>query len=292
MRANFCGNRGWKSLLKLAKRRLKLRPAVAVMKATVVTTYKEWMAYRSHMAVSLFVGPVFFLTQVFIWRAVYSTRTTLNGLTLEQMLTYYGISAVINYLTYDSADWDLQWLIRTGGFLTFMLRPVTYSYYALSQKIGHRILAVWVELFPIYLIFFFLFRINLIPAAPGWAALSILLSFLLVFLTNYSIGISAFWLTKTDGLRRAFQTMRDLSAGSIIPLTFFPEAMQKILFFLPFQFITYVPTRVFIGSYELAGIKLTIPEVVGLQFGAVLVMFGVYKILWHFGIKRFTGVGA
>lgn len=264
---------------------------MAVMKAAVVTSYKETMAYRSHMAVSIFVGPVFFLTQVCIWRAVYSTRTTLNGLTLEQMLTYYGISTVINYLIYDSADWDLQWLIRTGGFLTFMLRPVPYGYYALSQKIGHRLMAVLVELVPIYLIFVFWFRINLIPVVPGWAALSILLSFVLVFLTNYSIGISAFWLTKTDGLRRAFQVMRDLSAGSFIPLTFFPEVLQKVLFCLPFQFITYVPTRVFIGSYELAGIKLTIPEVVGLQIGAVLVMFGVCKILWYFGIKRFTGVG-
>lgn len=52
------------------------------------------------------------------------------------------------------------------------------------------------------------------------------------------------------------------------------------------------PTRVYIGHYELAGISLTIPEVVRLQFMATLVMFFVYRVLWHFGIKRFTGVGA
>ena len=74
---------------------IKLRHTIEVLKATAVATYKEWTAYRSHMAVSIFVGPVFFLTQAFIWRAVYSSRTTLNGLTLEQMLTYYGISAVV-----------------------------------------------------------------------------------------------------------------------------------------------------------------------------------------------------
>lgn len=271
---------------------IKLGHTIEVLKATAVATYKEWTAYRSHMAVSIFVGPVFFLTQAFIWRAVYSSRTTLNGLTLEQMLTYYGISAVINYLTYDSADWDLQMLVRTGQFLTFMLWPVSYGYFAFSQKIGHRILAFWVELVPIYLIFFYLFKIELIPAAPWWTLLSILLSFVLVFLTNYCIGITAFWLTKTEGIRRAFLVARDLAAGTFIPLTFFPEILQKALFFLPFQFITYVPTRVFIGKYELAGITMSIPEIVGLQFVATLVMYGVYKILWRFGIKRFTGVGA
>ena len=68
-------------------------------------------------------------------------------------------------------------------------------------------------------------------------------------------------------------TLRDLSAGMLIPLTFF-ERDAKVLFYLPFQFITYVPTRVFIGHYELAGISLSIPQVVGLQFVATLVMLG------------------
>ena len=135
-------------LLGRRKTLIKLGRTIEVLKATAAATYKEWAAYRSHIAVSIFVGPVFFLTQVFIWGAVYSSRSTLNGLTLEQMLTYYGISAVINYLTYDSADWNLQMLIRPGKFLTFMLRPVSHCYFAFSQKIGHRILAFWFELFP------------------------------------------------------------------------------------------------------------------------------------------------
>ncbi|NLW59700.1 MAG: hypothetical protein GX073_05050 [Firmicutes bacterium] len=263
-----------------------------VLKATAFSTYKEWAAYRSQMAISIFVGPVFFLIQLFIWRAVYATRTTLNGLTLEQMLTYYGIVAVIGYLTYDSADWDLQWLIRNGSFLTYMLRPVSYCFLAFAQKIGHRLLALWVEIIPVGLLFLFVFKIRLVPAEPGWALFSLGLSFVLVFLTNYCIGITAFWLTKTEGIRRAFLTLRNLSAGMLIPLNFFPAWMQKLLFYLPFQFITYVPTRVFIGHYELAGISLSIPRVVGLQVVATLVMLVVARLLWACGIKRFTGVGA
>lgn len=278
--------------MNLAKIRNKIRYILEVLKATAFATYKEWAAYRSHMAVSLIVGPVFFLVQMFIWKAVYSTRTTITGLTLDQMLTYYGIAAVINYLTFDFADWNLQMLIRTGKFLTFMLRPLSHCYFALCQKVGHRLLSFWIEFVPIYFMFFFFFKIKLIPTQPGWAFISICLSFILVFLTNYCIGITAFWLTKTEGIRRAFLVVRDLSAGTLLPLTLFPEILQKVLFFLPFQFVTYVPTRVFIGSYELAGIKLSIPEVVGLQFVATLIMFALYRILWHFGIKRFTGVGA
>lgn len=278
--------------MNLAILRKRTRYTYEVMKATAFATYKEWAAYRSHMAVSLLVSPLFFLTQMFIWRAIYSNRTTITGLTLEQMLTYYGITAIINHLIYDSADWNLQMLIRTGKFLTFMLRPISHISFAMGQKIGHRILALWVEFIPVYLLFLFVFKIKLIPAQPAWSILSIILSFVLLFLINYCIGIIGFWLTKTEGIGRGFLVVRDIFAGSFVPLTLFPEFLQKILFFLPFQFITYVPIRVFIGSYDLAGIKLSIPEVVGLQAIAVIVMFVVYKLLWNLGIKRFTGVGA
>jgi len=64
------------------------------------------------------------------------------------------------------------------------------------------------------------------------------------------------------------------------------------LFFLPFQFISYVPARVFMGSYELAGITLSIPQIVGLQAIMVFVTFLLNRLVWYFGIRRFTGVGA
>ncbi len=255
-------------------------------------TYKEWAAYRSHVAVSLFVGPVYFLVQFCIWRAVYATRGTINGLTLGQMLTYCGVAAAISYLTFDFADWNLQMLIQTGRLLPFMLRPVSHRFFALAQKVGHRLLGFWMEFVPVSLMFCFVFRIRLLPANLLWAAASIALGFLMTFLVDYSIGITGFWLTRTGGLRRMFQIMRDVLAGVFIPLTFFPGIVQKILFYLPFQFITYVPVRVFLGSYELAGVKYTVPEIVGLQALAVLAMWLVSGILWRLGMRSFTGVGA
>lgn len=270
---------------------MRIQRQYEILKAVAFVTYKEWAAYRSHMAASLFVGPVFFLAQVFIWQAVFAGRETINGQTLEQILMYYGVVAVINYLIFDSADWNLQMLVHTGRFLTFMLRPFSHRFYAFSQKVGHRLLGLWIEFIPIYLLFLLVFKIPLIPARPFWAVLSILLSFGMLFLINYCIGIAAFWLTKTEGMRRMFQIFRDILAGVFIPLTFFPDFLQKILFFLPFQFVTYVPVRVFMGSYRLGEIVLSVPEIVGLQAMAVLVMWLVSEILLRLGIRRFTGVG-
>jgi len=144
----------------------------------------------------------------------------------------------------------------------------------------------------VWLIFFFLFHIRLLPAEPFWTIVSILFSFVIMFLLNYSIGILAFWLTRTDGIRALIRLFRDLMAGVFIPLSFFPEAVQKILFFLPFQFVSYVPARVFLGSYNLAGWNMSIPTIVGIQGLALVGMLIVTAMLWKLGIKRFTGVGA
>ena len=266
-------------------------PVLETLRAVAFATYKEWAAYRSHIFVSLFVGPIYFLVQVFIWRAVFATRDTINGLTLEQTIAYYGIAALIHYVTMDFADWSLQMLIRTGRFLTFMLRPMSHRFFAFSQKVGHRLLGFWMEFIPVYLLFTFVLKIRLIPAYPFWTLISVGLSFVMLFLINYCIGITGFWLTRTYGVRRIFLFARDVCSGVFIPLVFLPDAFQKLLFFLPFQFVTYVPIRVFLGSYELGDIRLTIPQIVGVQALAVLAMMLFSEVLWRLGIKKFTGVG-
>jgi ABC-2 type transport system permease protein len=262
-----------------------------MIRAVGWATYKEWAAFRSHMAVSILIGPIYFLVQYFIWQAIFSTRDTLNGFTLEQMLVYYGVMSCINYLTFDFADWNLQMLIRTGKYVTFVLRPVSHIFFAFSQKIGHRSLGFWMEFLPVSLIYFFVLGIDLIPAQPLWAIISVILGFVMTFLVNYCIGLTAFWLTNADGIRRMFLLVRDVTAGMLIPLTFFPEIVQKVLLFLPFQFMQYVPVRVFVGSYELAGVTLSIPQIVGLQAVAVLLMWGLSSVLITLGLRKFTGVG-
>ncbi|MCC3377472.1 ABC-2 family transporter protein [Cohnella sp. REN36] len=271
-----------------------MNPAVHLwhaVRAIGFATYKEWAAYRSHMAVSLLVGPVYFLVQYMIWHAIYEGKDTINGLTLAQMLSYFGIAAVVNYFTFDFADWNLQMLVRTGKFVTFALRPMPHWLFALAQKLGHRSLGFAIECAPVFLIFLFVFHIDLKPAAPGWAAISIALSFLMNFMVNYCVGLTAFWLVRAEGVRRVFLLLKDISAGLFVPLSFFPGWAQHVLFYLPFQFITYVPTRVYVGKYELAGMHLSLPGVVGLQAGATALVAGLMLLLYRQALRRFTGVG-
>ncbi len=265
---------------------------MGIIRGVSYATFKEWAAYRSHMLVSLIIGPLYFVVQIFIWRALFSGKDLINGLTLNQMITYYGIAALIHYCVMDFADWNLQMLIRTGKFITYLLRPMNHIVFAFSQKIGHRLLGFSIEFIPVYLIFWFVFKLRLIPIMPLMFLISVILSFIIMFLINYTIGLTAFWLIKADGVRRMFLLLRDIASGVFIPLVFFPEIVQKIFMFLPFQYAIYVPIRVFLGSYQIAGQNISIPNIVGLQFVMCLLMLLLSTLVYNAGIKKFTGVGA
>ena len=263
-----------------------------VLREVAFVTYKEWAAYRTHSMVSIFVGPVYFIVQYFIWTAVYGSNPSINGIELDQMLRYFGASALIGYLTMDFADWNLQMLVRTGKFLTFALRPLNHRFFAFSQKCGHRVLGFIFEFIPCLLIFTILFGINLMPPQPFWAVISIILAFLMNFFVNYTIGLTAFWFTQAEGIRQVFLLLASVFSGSLIPLVFFPQWMQYALFFLPFQYVAYVPAMVATGSYTLAGISMPLYAIVGLQACATLAAALVSEFLYRVSVKRFTGVGA
>jgi len=241
--------------------------------------------------VSIFVGPVHFLVMTSIWRAVYSQGGSVGGLSLDEMILYYGVSMLISYLIMDFADWNLQMLIRTGKYLTFALRPMHHRFFALSQKIGHRILGFLFEFLPVLALVLLLFNVSFRAASWPWAIFSVVLGFLMQFYINYSIGVMGFWLIKTEGLRNIIWLLTSICSGALFPLSILPRAAQGVAFFLPFQYTLYVPTRVFMGSYALGGFYFDISAIVAIQAGYVLLVYAISQLLYTLGMKRFTAVG-
>ncbi|MCL2224062.1 MAG: ABC-2 family transporter protein [Defluviitaleaceae bacterium] len=268
-----------------------LKTRLDICAAVALVTFKEWAAYRSHSMVSIFVGPVFFIAQYFIWTAVFASGA-MPGMELEEVIRYFAAVALIGYLVMDFADWNLSMLVRTGKFLTFSLRPLNHSFFALSQKVGHRILGFLVEFLPCCLIFVFVFGIDMRPAYFGWLLLSVSLAFLMNFYVNYSIGLASFWIVQSGGIRSVYSLLGGIFSGALIPLVFFPVSLQRLQFFLPFQYTSFVPAMVFLGRYSLGGIELPIPVIVGVQAVAVAVVFIFAEILNSLAMKKFTAVGA
>ena len=262
----------------------KILRSFTVCYAVAIATFKEWSVYRTHTLVSVFVGPVYFAVQYFIWTAVYSTHYELAGMELESIIRYFGAVTLIGYVTMDFADWNLSMLIRTGKFLTFSLRPIHHRFFAFSQKIGHRILGLTLEFIPCILIFNFIFGINMIPENIFWTVLSVALAFMVSFNFNYILGMVSFWFVEAGSVRYVVYILSGVFSGALIPLAFFPDWLRQIQFFLPFQYTIYVPAMVFTGNFT--------PSLVGFQAVAVIITYIVSEIVYRRAMKRFNDVGA
>lgn len=254
-------------------------------------SFKQRSAYRTVIFVSLLVGPVALMVQSYIWTSLFNDQTIVNGLTLENMLQYYAYAMLIKTIVMDNLDVQMQMSIQNGTLFIGIIKPISYFTFELYKKVGSKILQVGLEIIPLIILIKILFRIPLFPAYPMFFLISVIISFHLIFLLNICVGVLSFWIIRTDGLRRIISLLLLVLSGGLLPLSFFPMFFQKVLFFLPFQYILYVPIRIAIGSYQMGDITLSVGKVIIIQALVLGIVFFITRHLWQMGLKKYTGVG-
>lgn len=96
------------------------------------------------------------------------------------------------------------------------------------------------------------------------------------------LGTLAFWVIRVDNLFEIFNAM--FEAGRW-PVTIYPQGLRLVLtFVVPVAFAVTVPAQAFIGRMTPA---LLIPAVV-----VALLLFGVARLFWRYGIRNYSGASA
>jgi ABC-2 type transport system permease protein len=142
-----------------------------------------------------------------------------------------------------------------------------------------------------YLTVFFFFRSYLVPFPDLGRLLCFLLSLILAALLQFFIfeGLSllSFWIENTYGIRFTMRVIMEVVGGAIIPLSFFPEILQKILMLLPFPFLIYLPMRIYLGKIPLDQVSLELLREGGWILGLVL----LNRMLWKRGVHQYVSMG-
>nr|MCR5432400.1 ABC-2 family transporter protein [Lachnospiraceae bacterium] len=107
-----------------------------------------------------------------------------------------------------------------------------------------------------------------------------------------TLGMTAFFLVNAQGIRVVYQLLANVLSGALIPINLFPEAVRKIMMFLPFQYTNYVPAMVWTGGSDIGGFGSSVPEAVMFQGIALVIMMVVSEMFYRLSIRRFTAVGA
>ena len=89
------------------------------------------------------------------------------------------------------------------------------------------------------------------------------------------------------GIVNLIITTADILSGIVVPIPFFPKFLQIISSFLPFQYISDLPFRLYVGNISLAD------GVFGMciQFIWIIIFIILGNILMEKNIKRVTVQG-
>jgi len=147
-------------------------------------------------------------------------------------------------------DADVKILVRTGGVVYELLRPVNVYWFWFSRAIARRAAPTILRAIPLFIIARLFLGLEP-PAsfASGCAwALTTIGALLLASATSTLFGITLMWTISGEGLHRLVSPLVMLLSGMLIPIPLMPSWAQGVLRVLPFRGLVDIPFRLYLGD--------------------------------------------
>ncbi|MGQ9638639.1 MAG: ABC transporter permease [Thermodesulfobacteriota bacterium] len=251
------------------------------------------MAYRVNFFMEVLSGIFTSLIVILLWLAIYrsSGQQIIGGYSLPEMVTYLLGGGLINSFILSTAENpETSQNIQDGTLSTFLIKPLNPYVVWFTRDLGTKAFYFFLGLIG-YLVVAFFFRDYLLGVSSFrhlfLFILALILSSLLQFFLFEALSLLSFWVENTYGLRFTMRVIMEVVGGAIIPLSFFPEILQKIFEFLPFPFMIYLPMKIYLG-------KIALPEVwiEFLKEAAWIIVLSILNlIIWKKGIRQYVAMG-
>ncbi len=248
-------------------------------------TARENFYYRFDLILFVINFVISITVYVFIWLAIYNNGGQILGMTFEQVTTYYILVVSLDPII----SWGINQLmgeaIRNGEVLRELLNPISYFNYYFGIRIGELI-----EAGAVALITFVLCSLLFGVLAPSgllnfiFFVLVIILSIVVVFLFELSLGMTSFYTNAIWGVEVFKRAIIHIFSGMIAPIALFPEFLQKIVNFLPFKECIYTPINIYFGNLS----TLEILQVIAKQCVWIAILYLIAKIIFKNAIKHIT----
>lgn len=170
-----------------------------------------------------------------------------------------------------------------------LIRPYNYQLVKIARSFGEALFRILFFTLPSAVLFYFLMPFKLPPNLLTGVMFMVALvgSFLINAQISFLTGILSFFTNNSTGLIRAKGVVVDLLSGLLIPLSFYPPWAMKIISFLPFQSISYLPNMLYLGKAPgMAGLKI-----IGIQLLWAVILFVLNTLIWRTAVKQLTVQG-
>jgi len=257
-----------------------------------LNTIKRSMAYKGAFFITLLSRLFTVFVIYFLWKAIFqsSVNSIIRGFSFPEMTAYITMNFLTALITGISGSlaMNIAFDVSDGSIAIQFARPISYRIIKFSESLGALCGNVFFQIIPFSLIFILIGFVKL-PTSVNFMLylISALLGFLCMFSFGFFFGLFSFYTTYFFGFNMAMAVILQFFSGSLIPLTFFPEYLERIFRLFPFASMNYTPIMIYLG--KLSGKEVVYALI--LQIIWILLFYLAGKFVWASAIKRLTILG-
>src|SRR6202041_1723233 len=222
----------------------------------------------------------------FIWSAVYSSGQSIAGYNLAQMITYVSVGWMIRSFYWNTIDQEMAYEVIEGKIAMDLIKPVSVQWMWISRAIGESAFRLGLLTLPTAVVVALVFPVQGPASRENFLLflVAVLGSFFLMAAINFMIGTCAIPLKSILALIRAKYWLIELLSGLLIPMSFFPDRVQKVLAWLPFEHIAYTPLQIYLGKLD----RGTALRALGIQWLWVIALLWLAHVWWERASRKIT----
>ncbi|MGN0394326.1 MAG: ABC transporter permease [Coprococcus sp.] len=225
-----------------------------------------------------------------LWKIIFADKEIVAGFNFNSMLSYYIINSFLTQLDMSSGiSEEISSKIRNGTFSKYIVIPVNIEGYFVAMEIGKIVFYLFFDLIAA-VVWIFLFNIEFVFAGNIvnilCAVIMVLFGMFFMVQLNYFLGLLTLRFEEISTFLMIKNNLLALVTGSIIPLVLLPESVVEIMKLLPFYYVTYLPSMLFIGRCGNEAVKGVV-----IITGWCIVMQLLIKLTWNRYIRKYDGVG-
>lgn len=253
----------------------------------------ERLIYRVNFFLQILSGILSSLIVVFLWIAIYrySDKNVIAGYSLGEMVTYLlGAGLINSFILTTAENPETSQSIQDGTLSALLIQPINPYGIWFVRDLGSKTFCFLLGLSGYLIVFFFFKGYLVLSPSLGHFVLflfSLMLAALLQFFLFEVLSLLAFWFENTYGIRFTMRVIMEVVGGAIIPLSFFPQILQKAFLVLPFPFLIYLPMKIYLAKIPLGDIAFEL-----MKEGVWIVGLGCLNlVIWKKGIRQYVAMG-
>lgn len=240
-----------------------------------------WAYLWNQLLATLFLVVVLYVF-VQLWRATFAAEgPVIDGYTLPEMIWYLVATEAI-ILSLPRVHAVLAQEVKDGDLALRLSKPYSYLGFHYASFLGEALVKLAVML----LVGGATAWLTVGPIPFRWEAAPLLL---LLYLTTHALnffyvaaaGLLAFWVEDVVGIYLLLDRLKWVLGGMLIPVGLYPEAMRRLVAWLPFRHMIGGPAELFVHfSWGGAAALLRQQALWLVVFGCICV--GIYRL----GVRR------